>query len=154
MSDLPPVDRTAHQELLHARSEILALVSEFTFRIDHGIPVGDLFEEKAILVTPRGEVRGRPAIAELFASLNAQRAAESHRSRHGNLDVRISKVSEGRFEVHCLLMAFSLPASSTGSLLIGDQVDIVRRDEDGIYRFVKRAMQPALQYALVPASSP
>jgi hypothetical protein len=51
-------------------------------------------------------------------------------------------------------MAFSLPASSTGSLLIGDQVDIVRRDEDGIYRFVKRAMQPALQYALVPASSP
>lgn len=152
--DLHPVDPSAHQELLHARSEILALLSEFTFRIDHGISVGDLFDEDAILVTPRGEVRGRQVIAELFASLHAQRAAESHRSRHGNLDVRIGKVSEGRFEVHCLLMAFSLPASSAGSLLIGDQVDVVRRDDDGIYRFMKRALHPTLQYSLVPASPP
>jgi hypothetical protein len=133
------------------RAAIAALLSELTFRIDGGEPVGELFQEGALLRTPRGETRGRGAITELFARSFASRQHSGHISRHGSLDVHVRALGSNRFEVHSVLLAFAMNAAEagSGSLLVGDQVDVVELESDGVFRFAERALAPALEFSLV-----
>jgi len=128
------------------------LLVEFTFRIDCGEPIGDLFQENALLHTPRGETRGRGAIAELFAAVFESRRRAGNVSRHSALDVRVRAINSNRFEVRSLLLAFAVNGTQdgTGSLLIGDQIDVVELETDGVYRFAERKLSPALEFSLTP----
>ena len=137
-------------ELADARGQIVALLAEFTFRVDRGEPVGHLFQEQAVYRTPRGDTRGRDAIATLFASVGESRKLTGHVTRHSTTDVHVLRVSSSRFESRSLLMAFALetPTSAMGSLLVADHVDIVDCESDGAYRFVQRTLSPALQFSL------
>lgn len=128
------------------------LLVEFTSRIDCGEPIGELFQENALLHTPRGETRGRVAIAELFAAVFDSRRQSGHVSRHSALDVRVREIGTNRFEVRSLLLAFAVNGmqSGTGSLLIGDQIDVVELEADGAYRFAERKLSPALEFSLTP----
>jgi hypothetical protein len=128
------------------------LLSEFTSRVDCGDAVGELFHEDAILRTPRGEVRGRGAIAGLFSTSFESRRASGHFSRHSSLDVRARALGGGRFEVRSMLVAFAIneAASGAGSLLVGDQIDVVELGADGAYRFALRNLTPVLEFSLLP----
>ena len=139
-------------QLVEVRSEILALLAEFTYRVDTGISVEELFDESAVFATPRGPTQGPAAIAKLFASIHAARKAEGHISRHGNLNVRIVTIDENRFEVRHLMIAMALPQphASLGALLVGDQTDVVVRNTSGIYRFLKRTLTPMVEFSLTP----
>lgn len=128
------------------------LLVEFTSRIDCGEPIGDLFQENALLHTPRGETRGRGAIANLFATVFESRRRSGHVSRHSALDVRVRAIGSNRFEVRSLLLAFAVNGTEngTGSLMIGDQIDVVELEIDGVYRFAERKLSPALEFLLIP----
>jgi hypothetical protein len=128
------------------------LLTEFTSRIDCGQPIGELFQENALLHTPRGETRGRGAIAELFVTVFDSRRRSGHVSRHSALDVRVRAIGSNRFEVRSLLLAFAVNGTQngTGSLLIGDQIDVVELESDGAYRFAERKLSPALEFSLTP----
>jgi hypothetical protein len=128
------------------------LLVEFTSRIDCGETIGDLFQENALLHTPRGETRGRGAIAELFAAVFESRRRSGHVSRHSALDARVRSIGSNRFEVRSLLLAFAVNGmeNGTGSLMIGDQIDVVELEADGVYRFAERKLSPALEFMLTP----
>ena len=128
------------------------LLVEFTHRIDCGSPIGELFQENALLHTPRGETRGRGAIAELFAAVFDSRRRSGQVSRHSALDVHVRAIGSNRFEVRSLLLAFAVSGmeNETGSLMIADQVDIVELEADGSYRFAERKLSPALEFSLTP----
>jgi hypothetical protein len=129
------------------------LLVEFTYRIDCGEPIGELFQENALLHTPRGETRGRRAIAELFAAVFDSRRKSGHVSRHSALDVRVRAIGNNRFEVRSLLLAFAVNGAAqnaTGSLMIGDQIDVVELEGDGAHRFAERKLSPALEFSLTP----
>jgi hypothetical protein len=132
------------------RSAASALLTEFTSRMESGEPIGDLLQENASLHTPRGEVRGRSEIAKLFLTLFESRQRAGQVARHSSLDVRVRELGDNRFEVRSLLIAFSLSGveAEGGSLLIGDQIDIVELDSDAIYRFAARKLTPALEFSL------
>jgi hypothetical protein len=137
-------------DLAEARERIIALLAEFTFHVDRGEPIGHLFQEKAVYYTPRGETRGRDAIATLFSLMSASRTATGHITRHSTSDVHVRRLSSMRFEVHSLLTGFALetPTSKSGSLFVGDHVDIVEVESRGDYRFVQRTLEPKLQFSL------
>jgi hypothetical protein len=139
-------------ELRDLRMAMSDLLSEFTSRVDHGEALGELFHEDAILRTPRGEIHGRDAIASLFSTSFESRRASGHFSRHSSLDVRARALGSGRFEVRSMLVAFAIneAASGAGSLLIGDQIDVVELRADGAYRFAVRQLSPALEFSLLP----
>ncbi|HEY2402869.1 MAG TPA: hypothetical protein VGI23_21130 [Steroidobacteraceae bacterium] len=142
---LPPESRDL-------RTALSALLTELTHRIDCGEPVGELFQEGALLRTPRGDTRGRGPIAELFATSFASRRRSGHISRHSSLDMHVRAIANNRFEVRSLLLAFAMnPADPAGgTLLIGDQIDVVELESDGAYRFVERQLVPALEFSLTP----
>jgi hypothetical protein len=143
-------------ESANPQAELTALIAEFTSRVDRGESVAELLQADAVIRTPRGETQGRDTIAALFASVFESRRQSGHVARHTSLNVHVREVTTGRFEVHSLLLAFSLaaPNKADGSLLIGDQIDIVARDADGEYRFAARTLRPALEFTLVPKASP
>jgi hypothetical protein len=143
-------------ESANQQADLTALIAEFTARVDRGESVADLLHPDAVIRTPRGETRGRDTIAALFASVFESRRQSGHVARHTSLNVYVREVTTGRFEVHSLLLAFSIAAANKtdGSLLIGDQIDIVAREANGAYRFVARTLTPALEFSLVPKASP
>jgi hypothetical protein len=147
-----PDESMTKAQLAEARGEILALLAEFTYRVDAGISVEELFDQSAVFATPRGPTQGPAAIAKLFASIHAARKAEGHISRHGNMNVRIVAIDENHFEVRHLMLAMALPQphASLGALLVGDQTDVVVRDTSAIYRFLKRTLTPMLEFSLTP----
>jgi hypothetical protein len=143
---------SSSSELRDLRMAMSDLLSEFTSRVDCGESVGELFHEDAILRTPRGEVHGRDAIANLFSTSFESRRTAGHFSRHSSLDVRARALGNGRFEVRSMLVAFAIneAASGAGSLLIGDQIDVVELRADGAYRFAGRQLTPVLEFSLLP----
>jgi hypothetical protein len=143
---------TVPLDLTQLRAAMSALLTEFTSRLDCGEPIGDLLQEEALLRTPRGETRGRGAIAGLFAAAFDSRRRSGHVSRHSCLDVRVRAIGNDRFEVRSLLLAFALGGgqNAAGSLMIGDQIDIVALEADGEYRFTERSLAPALEFSLSP----
>jgi hypothetical protein len=148
--------QTSPSESAARQADLTALLAEFTARVDRGESVADLLQADAVIRTPRGETRGRDTIAALFASVFETRRQSGHAARHTSLNVHVRAVTAGRFEVRSLLLAFSLaaPDKGEGSLLIGDQIDIVALEADGEYRFAARTLTPALEFSLVPKAPP
>jgi len=132
---------------------VLMLLEEFTSRIAVGGNVADLLVEDATLDTPRGKIAGRDTIANLFQSMFEARRAEKRISRHLNSNLTIRKLDSDRIEARSLMTAFAIePASGMkGSLLIGDQLDIIISSSDGLMQFQSRKMVPQLTFDLAPA---
>jgi hypothetical protein len=134
---------------------VLMLLEEFTSRIAVGGSVADLLVEDATLDTPRGKIVGRDTIANLFQSMYETRRAENRISRHLNSNLTIRKLDFDRIEARSLMTAFAIePASGMkGSLLIGDQLDIIIPSPDGLMQFKSRKMVPQLTFDLAPAAT-
>jgi len=129
------------------------LLEEFTSRVGSGGSVADLLAEDAALDTPRGQIAGREAIAKLFQSMFETRRTEKRVSRHVNSNLTIRKLESNRIEARSVLTAFAIePASGMkGSLLIGDQLDIIALSSDGHMQFKSRKMVPQLTFDLTPS---
>jgi hypothetical protein len=134
---------------------VLMLLDEFTSRIAVGGSVADLLVEDATLDTPRGKIVGRDTIANLFQSMYETRRAENRISRHLNSNLTIRKLDSDRIEARSLMTAFAIePASGMkGSLLIGDQLDVIIPSPDGFMQFKSRKMVPQLTFDLAPAAA-
>jgi hypothetical protein len=134
---------------------ILMLLEEFTSRVDAGRNVADLLIEDATLDTPRGQIAGRDTIANLFQSMFEARRTEKRISRHFNSNLTIRRLDSERIEARSLMTAFAIePASGMkGSLLIGDQLDIIVSSSDGLMQFKSRKMAPQLTFDLAPAAA-
>jgi hypothetical protein len=134
---------------------VLMLLEEFTSRIAVGGSVADLLVADSTLDTPRGQIAGRDAIANLFQSMFETRRAEKRISRHLNSNLTIRKLDSDRIEARSLMTAFAIePASGMkGSLLIGDQLDIIICSSDGLMQFESRKMVPQLTFDIAPAAA-
>jgi hypothetical protein len=134
---------------------VLMLLEEFTSRIAVGGSVAELLVEDATLDTPRGKIVGRDNIGNLFQSMYETRRAENRISRHLNSNLTIRKLDSARIEARSLMTAFAIePASGMkGSLLIGDQLDIIIPSPDGFMQFKSRKMVPQLTFDLAPAAA-
>src|SRR6266481_6874129 len=134
---------------------VLMLLEEFTSRIAVGGDVADLLVADATLDTPRGQIAGRDTIADLFQSMFETRRAERRISRHLNSNLTIRKLDSDRIEARSLMTAFAIePASGMkGSLLVGDQIDIIISSSDGLMQFKSRKMVPQLTFDLAPAAA-
>jgi hypothetical protein len=134
---------------------VLMLLEEFTSRIAVGDSVADLLVEDATLDTPRGQIAGRDTIANLFQSMYETRRAEKRISRHLNSNLTVRILDSNRIEARSLMTAFAIePASGTkGSLLNGDQLDIIIPSPDGLMQFKSRKMVPQLTFDLAPAAA-
>lgn len=137
---------------MERRAEATALLELFAARIDVGESVGDLFVSEAVFVTPRGDVCGSHAIDTLFSTL-AQRKRETGRiSRHFISGIRLSPRDDGTLEVQSALLAFSTERdhASAGSMLIGDQLDILAGSPSLGLKFLRRQMTPLMEFSLRP----
>jgi hypothetical protein len=131
--------------------KILRLLATFSARIDRGEGVADLFHEDAIFITPKGAVQSCDAIATLFDTRAAQQAQEGRLGRHIVTNVMVEMRSDGGFDVQSLLLALAMdPGAGQGSMLVGNQSDIVTAAGDGTLKFSQRELVPALHFALKP----
>ena len=130
---------------LQHRLLVAELLDEFTFRSDLGESVADLFHEEAVFETPKGQIKGREAIASHFLSSSQTRAKAGRRSRHATFSVRIRDIGGGRLEVSSSLLALAIePGEAGNAILWGDQQDIVVMSASGSMQFMHRRMTPAL----------
>ena len=130
---------------LQNRLLVAELLDEFTFRSDAGESVADLFHEEAVFETPKGQIKGREAIASLFLSSSQNRAQAGRRSRHATFNVRIREIGGGRLEVSSSLLALAIEPGDVGNAILwGDQQDIVVMSASGSMQFLHRRMTPAL----------
>lgn len=132
---------------------VLMLLEEFTSRVDGGRSVADLLAEDATLATPRGQIAGRDAIANLFQSTFEARRANERVSRHFNSNLTIRSLDSDWIEARSLLTALAIDPTlgAKGSLLIGDQLDIIIPSSDGLMQFKSRKMVPQLNFELAPS---
>ncbi len=138
---------------LRLRLLATAFLEEFTRRVDQGESVADMFDENAVFASPRGEIVGPAAISDLFRSLSEARRKAGRRQRHFISNVAIRELGDGRLEARSMLVAYAIEPDSdgTGSMLIGDQTDILIEDGNGGMRFLRRGMTPAMHFNLPPA---
>jgi len=129
---------------LQHRLLVTELLDEFTFRSDQGESVADLFHEEAVFESPKGQIKGREAIASHFLSSSQTRAQAGRRSRHATFNVRIREIVSG-LEVSSSLLALAIePGEGGNAILWGDQQDIVAMSASGSMQFMHRRMTPAL----------
>ncbi|MDX6353796.1 MAG: hypothetical protein QOF98_699 [Streptomyces sp.] len=128
------------------RVRVTQLQDEFFGRVDRAESAADLLTEDAEF---RG-AHGREAVAELLLSLAKKRADTGRTSRHFSSNVTIEDLGEGRYRVRSLVVVLSLNTQpeSAGELVAGDHDDIVVFDADGVCRFAKQGMAPALKLGL------
>ncbi|HEY3654272.1 MAG TPA: nuclear transport factor 2 family protein [Steroidobacteraceae bacterium] len=133
---------------------VLMLLEEFTSRVNGGRSVADLLVEDATLATPRGQIAGRDAIANLFQSTFEARRANERVSRHFNSNLTIRSLDSDWIEARSLLTALAIDPTlgAKGSLLIGDQLDIIIPSSDGLMQFKSRKMVPQLNFELAPSA--
>jgi hypothetical protein len=135
------------------RSRILELLDEFHGRIDRGVSIADLLEERARFTTPVRNAEGREAFAALMLSLFEKRRQNGRTARHMGINVNIEDLGSGQFRVRSLIVVLAADSGSDGQgfLNVGDHNDLVTVDSSGTYRFLERTMTPALQFALTPS---
>jgi hypothetical protein len=140
------------EDLEKARRGVESLMWAFHDRMERGDPMGDLFREEAVFVTMRGEHRGRGAIVQHLTALGQARRQSDRVSRHGILDLRVTRIGERRYEARSLILAFAADdaVATGGSMMIADQLDIVEIGSDGVYQFAERRLRPALEFLLTP----
>lgn len=132
--------------------EARALLEDFAAHVDTGANVSAMFSDDAVFTTPRGEIRGAEAIAQLFAANARQRASAGRISRHFVHSVSVAESDNGALNVRSTLVAIASDPSQNGagSMLVGDQTDVLVRAPDGALKFSRREMTPVMEFALAP----
>jgi hypothetical protein len=135
------------------RSRILELLDEFHGRIDRGVSIADLLEERARFKTPVRNAEGREAFAALMLSLFEKRRQNGRTARHIGTNVNIEDLGSGQFRVRSLIVVLAADSGpdAQGFLNVGDHNDLVTVDPSGACRFLERTMTPVLQFALTPS---
>ena len=120
------------------------LMTEFAHRVDRGLgdQVHELFTEDGTITGPGLAMASRREIAEQFAA----RAGDPARlARHVWSNPRFEPVDERHVRVTTVVQTFihrreegeGLPASRY-ALIVGDSTDVMRRCDDGRWRFASR----------------
>lgn len=133
------------------RSELEALLTEFAYRVDHGLAatVHELFTPDGSIRAPGLALDGREAIARQFGD----RAADTRRvSRHFWSNPRFERLSKTAFRITTTVQTFihrladgeSLPANGY-TLVAGDSVDVIEAGADGCFRFRSRELLVAFR---------
>lgn len=133
------------------RAELEALLTEFAWRVDHGLAgtVHELFTEDGSIRAPGLALGGRGEIAEQFAA----RAADTHRvSRHLWSNPRFERLDRTAVRVTTAVQTFihrledgeALPAAAY-TLLAGDSIDVMEAGADGRWRFRSRELVVAFR---------
>ncbi|MEA3140999.1 MAG: hypothetical protein QOK23_3168, partial [Gammaproteobacteria bacterium] len=81
------------------------------------------------------------------------RRANERVSRHFNSNLTIRSLDSDWIEARSLLTAFAIDPTlgAKGSLLIGDQLDIIIPSSDGLMQFNSRKLVPQLNFELAPS---
>tara|TARA_R110002049_G_scaffold54526_6_gene151729 strand:+ start:7157 stop:7588 length:432 start_codon:yes stop_codon:yes gene_type:complete len=123
------------------------LMTEFAWRVDNGQAdrVHELFTEKGRIKAPGLELDGREEIARVFG----ERAQSSGRvSRHLWSNPRFELIDESSVRVTTVVQTFfftleagdQAPAANN-NFIVGDSIDVMRREDDGCWRFESRQLQ-------------
>jgi len=131
---------------LQTRRELEALLTEFAYRVDHGMAgtVHELFTVDGSIHGPGLAMRGRDQIAGQFGA----RARDTLRaSRHLWSNPRFEKLAGNLVQVTTAVQTFfgrleegaDLPAAAC-TLVVGDSIDVVGSCDDGRWRFRSREL--------------
>ncbi|WP_197493326.1 nuclear transport factor 2 family protein [Woeseia oceani] len=123
------------------------LLTEFAWRVDHGHGdrVHELFIEVGSISAPGLTLNSRNEIASAFG----QRAADANRvSRHLWSNPRFEELDSHRVRVVTVVQTFfhtmqegeQTPVPNN-NFVVGDSTDVIRRDDDGCWRFESRQLQ-------------
>lgn len=121
---------------------IADLLSEFSWRVDHGEAdrVVELFVEDGTITTPMFTLTGRDEIARQFG----ERAKDKDRlSRHFWSNLRLQPLADGRVQAQTAVQTYigTGPApTAPENLVVGDSIDIVEKDEGGVWHFAERRL--------------
>ena len=126
------------------RHALEALMTEFAHRVDRGLgdQVHELFTEDATITGPGLAMHSRGEIAAQFQA----RARDSARvSRHLWSNPCFERVDDRHVRVITVVQTYihrlgegeELPAGAH-SLIVGDSIDVMRRCDDGRWRFASR----------------
>lgn len=128
--------------LLEDRLAVQDLLTEFAWRVDHGAAdrVADLFTEDAVIETPMFKLDGRAAIAKQFG----ERAKDTSRvSRHIWTNLRLTRQDDGSLLAQSgaqTYMANGDAPLAPADRVVGDSIDVVVKDADGVWRFASRRL--------------
>lgn len=128
-------------------------MTEFAYRADHGLgdTIHELFTEDGTITGPGLAMNGRDEIAKQFAA----RAADPARvSRHFWSNPRFERLDDRSIRVTTLVQTFihrreegeELPLGKY-ALIVGDSIDVMRRCDDGRWRFASRRLEVVFRTA-------
>jgi len=140
-ANLQPAERFAIEDLL----------TQFCLRVDHGraATVAELFVEDGVIATPMFELRGREQIAAHFANRDAGGKVVS---RHQWSNLRLESRPDGDVNAHMVVQTHLGTRQGTAPVqpdhtMVGDSLDVVRKDAAGQWRFVERRLVVAFRWA-------
>ncbi|MGK0259928.1 MAG: hypothetical protein ACI96M_003372 [Candidatus Azotimanducaceae bacterium] len=126
------------------RIAIDALVTEFSFRIDHheATRVPELFTEDGTFESPLATLNGREAITAAMA----QRAQANYNTRHAISNLRLQRHSPDRISGTVLLIlyrwAHSDPDPQPHQIALVEYEDVYKQNNESEWLFAsRRAMQ-------------
>lgn len=127
------------------RAAIQALVTEFSFRVDHGEATGipELFTEDGRFESPMAKLNGKDAITAAMA----QRAHANYKTRHvvNNLRLKLDTAAQIRGTVLLTLYRWKPdddPQAQASAIL--EYEDVYVRGGDGQWLFASRKAIPVL----------
>lgn len=128
------------------REALQDLLTEFARLADNGCGdrLHELFTEDGTITGPGLAMRGRAEIAQQFAA----RAGDPRRlSRHCWSNPRFERVDEDTVRVTTVVQTYMLmceegeePPVDRYTHVVGDSTDVMRRCEDGCWRFASREL--------------
>ena len=123
------------------------LMTEFAWRVDHGQAnlVHELFTQNGSIAAPGLKLDGRDEIARVFG----ERAKSTGRvSRHLWSNPRFEAIGEGHVRTTTLVQTFFFTLEegdqspvANNNFIVGDSIDVMRRENDGCWRFESRQLQ-------------
>jgi hypothetical protein len=128
------------------RAEIEALITEFSFRIDHGDAAGipELFTEKGSFESPAAKLHGKTALTAAMT----QRAKAEHQTRHVISNLRLQQESSDQLRGTVILTMYRWTPGDTDlqphPVALVEYEDLYERGSDGTWRFASRKAQPVL----------
>ncbi len=128
------------------RTAIDALVTEFSFLIDHGQAAGlpELFTEDGAFESPMATLSGRKAITAAMA----QRAKADHNTRHAITNLRLQSESPDRIRGTALLTMYRWANSDTDPkpqpIALVEYEDVYQQTSDGGWLFASRKVLQVL----------
>jgi len=128
------------------RTAVDALVSEFSYRIDHGQAdaVAELFMEDGVFDSPMMTLTGKSAIAVAMQ----KRAKATYNTRHIVSNLRLQRGTEGKIRGTVMLTLYRWSATdedqTASPTALVEYLDVYERGPDGEWLFASRKAQPIL----------